>query len=116
MCTLKAPCQGCLAAPVPRRPNAGTKLPNPASTLLSSIRLYVPAALSAPGRAVPFVTREEVRAMEGARAPKFRPYWVRYLVAFSAREKFKWARDNVLIACLCSLAPGLIAAGVGAAL
>ena len=54
--------------------------------------------------------------MEGARAPKFRPYWIRYLVAFSAREKFKWARDNVLIACLCSLTPGLIAAGVGAAL
>ncbi len=54
--------------------------------------------------------------MEGARAPKFRPYWIRYLVAFSAGEKLKWARDNVLVACLCSLAPGLIAAGIGAAL
>ena len=54
--------------------------------------------------------------MEGARAPKFRPYWNRYLVAFSAGEKLKWARDNVLVACLCSLAPGLIAAGIGAAL
>src|SRR6266550_7539023 len=54
--------------------------------------------------------------MEGARAPKFRPYWIRYLVAFSAGEKLKWARDNVLVACVCSLAPGLIAAGIGAAL
>jgi hypothetical protein len=54
--------------------------------------------------------------MEGARAPKFRPYWIRYLVAFNAGEKLKWARDNVLIACLCSLAPGLIAAGIGASL
>src|SRR5882762_2404366 len=80
-----------------------TKPPCAASTLLSSIRLYVPAALPAPGRtAIPFLTRGEVRAMEGARAPKFRPYWIRYLVAFSAGEKLKWARDNVLVACLCS--------------
>jgi hypothetical protein len=54
--------------------------------------------------------------MEGARAPKFRPYWIRYLVAFKAGEKLKWARDNVLIACLCSLAPGLIAGGISATL
>ena len=54
--------------------------------------------------------------MEGARAPKFRPYWIRYLVAFNAGEKLKWARDNVLIACLCSLVPGLIAGGISAAL
>jgi hypothetical protein len=116
MCTLKASCQSCLSAPVPGCPSSGTKLPNPASTLLSSIRLYVPAALSAPGRAVPFLTREEVRAMEGARAPKFRPYWVRYLAGFWAGEKLRWARDNVFIACVCSLAPGLIAAGISAAL
>src|SRR5882672_6942184 len=60
--------------------------------------------------------REEVRAMKGARAPEFRPYWIRYIVAFWAGEKLKWARDNILVACLCSLAPGLIAAGTSAAL
>jgi hypothetical protein len=54
--------------------------------------------------------------MEGARALNFRPYWIRYIVAFWAGEKIKWARDNVLIACLCSLAPGLIVAGISAAL
>jgi len=53
--------------------------------------------------------------MEGARAPKS-PYWIRYIVAFWAGETLKWARDNVLVACVCSLAPGLIAAGIGAAL
>src|SRR5258708_22704794 len=85
--------------------------------LLSSIRLYVPAALPVPGQAaVPFLTREEVQAMEGARAPNFRPYWMRYIVAFWAGEKLKLVRDNVLVACLCSSAPGLIAAGINAAL
>ena len=54
--------------------------------------------------------------MEGARARKFRPYWIRYVVAFWAEEKLKWVRDNVLVACLCSIAPGLIAAGITAAL
>ena len=53
--------------------------------------------------------------MEGARAPEFRPYWIRYIVAFWAAEKLKWARDNILVACLCALAPGLIAAGISAA-
>jgi hypothetical protein len=53
--------------------------------------------------------------MEGARAPEFRSYWIRYIVAFWATEKLKWARDNILIACLCSLAPGLIAASISAA-
>ena len=53
--------------------------------------------------------------MEGARAPESRSYWIRYIVAFWAAEKLKWARDNILIACLCSLAPGLIAAGISAA-
>jgi len=53
--------------------------------------------------------------MEGARALKFRPYWIRYIVTFWAGEKLKWARDNILVACLCSLAPGLIAAGISAA-
>jgi hypothetical protein len=54
--------------------------------------------------------------MEGARALKFRPYWIRYIVTFWAGEKLKWARDNILVACLCSLAPGLIATGMSAAL
>ena len=54
--------------------------------------------------------------MEGARALKFRPYWIRYIVAFWAGERLKWARDNILVACLCSLAPGLIAAGISTAL
>src|SRR3989442_15361955 len=53
--------------------------------------------------------------MEGARAPES-PYWIRYIVALWAGENLKWARDNVLGACVCSLAPGLIAAGIGAAL
>ena len=38
-----------------------------------------------------------------------------YIVTFWAGEKLKWARDNILVACLCSLAPGLIAAGISAA-
>jgi hypothetical protein len=54
--------------------------------------------------------------MEGARAPEFRSYWIRYIVTFWAGEKLKWARDNILVACMCFLAPGLIAAGIGAAL
>src|SRR6059036_2606106 len=54
--------------------------------------------------------------MKGARSAQSRPYWVRYVVAFWAVEKLKWAKDNVLIACVCSLAPGLIAAGISAAL
>jgi hypothetical protein len=54
--------------------------------------------------------------MEGARAPKFRSYWIRYIVAFWAGEKLKWVRDNVLVACVCSIAPSLIAAGISAAL
>lgn len=53
--------------------------------------------------------------MEGARAPEFRSYWIRYIVAFWTTEKLKWARDNILIACLCSLAPGLFTAGISAA-
>jgi hypothetical protein len=53
--------------------------------------------------------------MEGARAPEFRRYWIRYTVEFWAGEKLKWARDNILVACLCSLAPGLIAAGISSA-
>ena len=54
--------------------------------------------------------------MEGARAPKFRSYWIRYIVTFWAGKKLKWARDNILVGCICSLAPGLIAAGISAAL
>ena len=54
--------------------------------------------------------------MKGARSAQSRPYWVRYVVAFWAVEKLTWAKDNVLIACVCSLAPGLIAAGISAAL
>jgi hypothetical protein len=54
--------------------------------------------------------------MGGARAPKFRPYWIRYIAAFWASEKLRWAGNNVLIACVCSLAPGLIAVGISAAL
>ena len=54
--------------------------------------------------------------MKGARSAQSRPYWIRYVVAFWAVEKLKWAKDNVLIACGCSLAPGLIAAGISAAI
>src|ERR1700730_16193214 len=54
--------------------------------------------------------------MEGARPPKSRLYWFRYVVAFWAEEKLKWVRNNVLVACLCSIAPGLIATGISAAL
>src|SRR5438477_10022831 len=51
----------------------------------------------------------------GERSAQSRPYWVRYVVAFWAVEKLTWAKDNVLIACVCSLAPGLIAASISAA-
>src|SRR6266487_1879193 len=54
--------------------------------------------------------------MKGARSAQSRPYWIRYVVAFWAVEKLTWAKDNVLIACVCSLAPGLIAAGISAAI
>ena len=54
--------------------------------------------------------------MEGAKSPESRPYWIRYLVTFWSGEELKWARDNVLVALLCSLAPGLIVGGIGAAL
>src|SRR5947199_6128244 len=54
--------------------------------------------------------------MKGARTAQCRPYWIRYVVAFWAVEKLTWAKDNVLIACVCSLAPGLIAAGISAAI
>src|SRR5438270_7699805 len=52
----------------------------------------------------------------GERSAQSRPYWIRYVVAFWAVEKLTWAKDNVLIACVCSLAPGLIAAGISAAI
>jgi hypothetical protein len=54
--------------------------------------------------------------MGGGRASEFRHYWMRYTLAFWAGEKLQWARDNILVACLCSIAPGLIAAGLSAAL
>jgi len=54
--------------------------------------------------------------MKGARSAQSRPYWIRYAISFWAWKKLKWAKDNVLIACVCSLAPGLIAAGISAAL
>ncbi|HEV2713949.1 MAG TPA: hypothetical protein VGU64_01715 [Terriglobales bacterium] len=54
--------------------------------------------------------------MEGARSAQSCPYWIRYLVAFWAWEKLKWAKDNVLLAIVCSLAPGLISAGISASL
>ena len=54
--------------------------------------------------------------MKGARSAQSRPYWIRYVVAFWAVEKLTWAKDNVLVACVCSLAPGLIAAGISAAI
>jgi hypothetical protein len=54
--------------------------------------------------------------MRGAQASEFRHYWMRFIAAFWAGEGLKWVRDNVLVACLCSIAPGLIAAGLGAAL
>src|SRR5438045_8999887 len=54
--------------------------------------------------------------MKGARSAQSRPYWVRYVVAFWAVEKLTWAKDNVVIACVCSLALGLVAAGISAAI
>jgi len=53
--------------------------------------------------------------MKGAKSAQSRPYWIRYIVAFWSWEKLKWAKDNVLLACVCSLAPGLIVAGISAA-
>jgi hypothetical protein len=54
--------------------------------------------------------------MKGAHASEFRRYWMRYVVAFWAGDALRFARDNILVACVCSIAPGLIAAGVGGAL
>ena len=54
--------------------------------------------------------------MENAKSPESRPYWIRYVVTFWAGEQLKWARDNVLLALVCSLAPGLIVGGITAAL
>jgi hypothetical protein len=61
-------------------------------------------------------SRQEVRAMKGEKNSRSRPYWIRYIVAFWAGEKLEWARDNVVVAFLCSIAPGVIAAGISAAL
>src|SRR2546428_3506973 len=58
----------------------------------------------------------EVRAMKGAKFAQSRPYWIRYFVAFLAWDRLKWAKDNVLLACVSSLFPGLIVAGISAAL
>src|SRR5438105_1989371 len=54
--------------------------------------------------------------MKGARSAQSRPYWIRYTLAFWPGETLNWARDNILIACACSLAPGLLAAGISAAI
>jgi len=54
--------------------------------------------------------------MEGARSAQSHPYWIRYTLAFWPGEALKWARDNILIACACSLAPGLLVAGISAAI
>ncbi len=54
--------------------------------------------------------------MTAAQTSEFRHYWMRFIAAFWAGEGLKWVRDKVLVACLCSIAPGLIAAGLGAAL
>src|SRR5207248_3172995 len=54
--------------------------------------------------------------MKGASSAQSRPYWIRYVVAFWAVEKLTWAKDNVLIACVCSLAPGLIAVRISTAI
>jgi hypothetical protein len=54
--------------------------------------------------------------MRGARASEFCHYWMRFNTAFWGGRELEWVRDNVLVACLCSIAPGLIAAGLGAAL
>jgi hypothetical protein len=54
--------------------------------------------------------------MKGARGPEFRSYWIRYLGALWTGKELRWARDNVLIACVCSLVPGLIIVGISAAL
>jgi len=54
--------------------------------------------------------------MKGAKSAQSRPYWIRYFVAFLAWDRLKWAKDNVFLACISSLAPGLILAGISAAL
>jgi hypothetical protein len=54
--------------------------------------------------------------MEGATSSQSRPYWIRYIVAFWAGEVLNWAWKHILIACVCSLAPGLIVGGISAAL
>jgi hypothetical protein len=57
-----------------------------------------------------------MQAMRGAQASEFRHYWMRFIAAFWAGAELKWVRDHVLVGCLCSIAPGVIAAGLGAAL
>jgi hypothetical protein len=54
--------------------------------------------------------------MQGAKSAQSHPYWIRYTLAFWPGEALKWARDNILIACACSLAPGLLVAGISAAI
>jgi hypothetical protein len=38
--------------------------------------------------------------MKGAKSAQSRPYWIRYIVAFWSWKKLKWAKDNVLLACV----------------
>jgi len=53
--------------------------------------------------------------MEGARAPSSVPIGSLHCRVLGGRN-LKWARDNILVACLCSLAPGLICCRISAAL
>jgi hypothetical protein len=76
----------------------------------------VPAALPAPGRANVALDQGGGAGNRRRKIRAVRPYWIRYPVAFWAWEKLKWAKDNVLLAIVSSLAPGLISAGIGAAL
>src|SRR5207245_7979504 len=94
----------------------GTKAASPGIILISSIRLYVPAALPVPGRAEVVLDQGGGAGNERRKIRAVSPLLDSLLGGFLAGEKIKWGKEHVLITWLWLLAPGLIAGGIRAAI
>src|SRR5437879_5603599 len=94
----------------------GTKAVSPGIILISSIRLYVPAALPVPGRAEVVLDQGGGAGNERRKIRAVSPLLDSLRCRVLGGRKTHMGKRNVLIACVCSLAPGLIAAGISAAI
>src|SRR2546425_10621950 len=94
----------------------GTKAVSPGIILISSIRLYVPAALPVPGRAEVVLDQGGGAGNERRKIRAVSPLLGSLRCRVLGGRKTHMGKRHVLIACVCSLAPGLIAAGISAAL